>query len=217
MSKEGMTSSLHCEVHADCFLWHARNCAPQTHSTDTNICADILQQDVWQKWPEKWHNGNLFHHHHNAPVHPLSVQEFLANNGMTVNLHPLDSGCGTLGFFFFSFSQNWRWCWEEGDFMTSAWFKNGRLRFQSSEHRMLQNAFKNDTITRLTEFSCKGITLKGTEWNSMWMMLPLKKLLTGNFLITLCIFSLQKFTCLHILCNYHLLVKDCLRGNIWGI
>lgn len=101
MSKEGMTSSLHCEVHADCFLWRARNCAPQTHSTDTNICADILQQDVWQKWPEKWHNGNLFHHHHNAPVHPLSVQEFLANNGMTVNLHSLDSGCGTLGFFFF--------------------------------------------------------------------------------------------------------------------
>lgn len=134
---------------------------------------------------------------------------------LTCTLWTLDVGPWV--FFFFSFSQNWRWCWEEGDFMTSAWFKNGRLRFQSSEHRMLQNAFKNDTITRLTEFSCKGITLKGTEWNSMWMMLPLKKVLTGNFLITLCIFSLQKFTCLHILCNYHLLVKDCLRGNIWGI
>jgi len=39
-------------------------------------------------WCEKWHIG--LHHHDNGPVHfELSVQEFLANNGITLILHQL--------------------------------------------------------------------------------------------------------------------------------
>jgi hypothetical protein len=54
---------------------------------------------VWQKQLEKWHNGDWFHHYHTVPAHPLSLQEFLDNNGKIINLHPLDSGCGTLRVF----------------------------------------------------------------------------------------------------------------------
>jgi len=45
-----------------------------------------LQEDVWQK--QKWYIGDGFLHHNNAPAHSLTVQEFLAKNGMTVVLHP---------------------------------------------------------------------------------------------------------------------------------
>ena len=44
MLRESMTNTLQCDMHVDCFLWHSRNCAPQTHSTDTNICVDFYNK-----------------------------------------------------------------------------------------------------------------------------------------------------------------------------
>lgn len=93
-------------MHADCFLWHSWNCAPQTHSTGTNICVDFY--NVCQKQLEKWHYGDWFHHYNTVPAHLLSLQEFLDNNGKTINLHPLESlDVAPSEFFFLKLN----WCW----------------------------------------------------------------------------------------------------------
>jgi hypothetical protein len=42
-----------------------------------------------RKCAEKWHNGDWFLHHGNAPAHTtLRVQQFLAKNKMVVVSHP---------------------------------------------------------------------------------------------------------------------------------
>ena len=90
MPKEGKTNSLHCNVHVICFLTFMKLCTTNSLHRHKHLCG-LLQQDVWQKKLEKWHNGDWFNHYHTAPPHTLSVQEFLANNSMTIILHPLDS------------------------------------------------------------------------------------------------------------------------------
>jgi alkyl hydroperoxide reductase subunit AhpC len=64
---------------------------------------------MWQKQLEKWHNGDWFHHYHTVPAHSLSLQEFLDNNGKTINLHPLDYlDVAPTEFFLFP---KLNWCW----------------------------------------------------------------------------------------------------------
>lgn len=43
MPRESMTNILQCDMHVHCFICHSWNCAPQTHSTDTNICVDFYK------------------------------------------------------------------------------------------------------------------------------------------------------------------------------
>jgi len=65
-------------------------CTTKSFHRHKHLCG-LLQQAVWQKQLEKWHNGDWFHYYHTVPAHPKSLQEFLDNNGKTINLHPLDS------------------------------------------------------------------------------------------------------------------------------
>ena len=44
MPTDSMTNTMQYDTHANCFLWHSWNCAPQTHSTDTNICVDFYNK-----------------------------------------------------------------------------------------------------------------------------------------------------------------------------
>jgi len=62
-------------------------CTTNSFHRHKHLCG-LLQQGV-AKTIQKWHNGDWFHHYHNVPVHLLSLQEFLDNNGKTINLHPL--------------------------------------------------------------------------------------------------------------------------------
>ena len=51
-----------------------------------------LRENVRNKRPEMWKNGELLLHHDNVPVHTsLDVREFPAKNNMTTLPHPASS------------------------------------------------------------------------------------------------------------------------------
>jgi hypothetical protein len=108
------------------------------------LCASIsvhvlqhLWQDVQDNWCEKWHTGNRLHHHDNGPVHfELSVQEFLANNGITLILHHLHPASPWL-LLWQHFSEAQADNRGKEIFMISAQFKNNdSLCLQSSKQNM---------------------------------------------------------------------------------
>jgi hypothetical protein len=48
-----------------------------------------LQENVWRRRPELWHNHNWLLHHDNAPTHTsLKTAEFVTNNNMVIIPHP---------------------------------------------------------------------------------------------------------------------------------
>jgi len=100
-------------------LW---NFVPKRHIVNHQFYAGHLthlQEDVQTQHPEKWCPGNWFLHHGNGPAHSAwTMQEFLANYGMTVVTHPSHSPDPTPYVIFFS--QNGSWYSREGNFNTSA-------------------------------------------------------------------------------------------------
>ena len=62
-----------------------------------------LRDSVQKKRPEMWSSGDWFLHDDNAPAHtPLSVQQFLAKNNMTVIAHlPCSPNLAPCDFFLF--------------------------------------------------------------------------------------------------------------------
>lgn len=66
-----------------------------TKTVNKHFCTDVLQcprEAMSQQQPEKWHNGKWADHHNKPTSHStLSVQQFLANTGMTDGLTHLYS------------------------------------------------------------------------------------------------------------------------------
>jgi len=99
-------------------LWYF---VPKGHTVNYQFYAGHLtqlQENVWTQQPEKWCPGNWFLCHDNGPVHfAWTMQEFLANDGMTVVTHPSHSPDSTPYVIFFS--QNGSWYSRERNFNTS--------------------------------------------------------------------------------------------------
>jgi hypothetical protein len=115
--------------------------APQQQTVCQHFCAHLLQhlwQDVQNKWCEKWHTGNRLHHHDNGLVHfELSLQEFLANNGIILILHHLYPASPWLLLWLHSSEAQADKRVKE-ICMTSAQFKNNdRIYLQHSKQNML--------------------------------------------------------------------------------
>ena len=64
---------------------------------------EILRDSLRKKRPEMWSSGDRFLHHDSATVHTaLSVQQFVANNNMTVIAHlPCSPNLAPCDFFLF--------------------------------------------------------------------------------------------------------------------